>query len=309
MTTAHSRANGVARVTLVSTMAVFGAAVVVLVGCSNDEQSTKQRGADKKVSEKKQQSKVDERSTPSEEAATPPPAADAPVHQLTAREFYDAYKEDSSATAQKYRGSWVELTGEVSSFNVDQIGRGKYALRVTLVAAPKPGQDASLNTDFIGCHVAEREPWKKMSVGDTVTLKGTYVETGFKRGFDQCTIVKSEGKPTPSMTANELAKRYLADPIATLDALHKKTIVLTGKIARNGVDESIWIYDAPTILQGEEEVFVALHYFPADRSKYESLQPGDEVKIVGAVHVIKPDESDEQHKIGLTFVERLDLLD
>lgn len=240
------------------------------------------------------------------------PPADAPLFQLTAREFYDAYQADEEATIEKYRGAWVELSGEVDEIGAGANDFGGYLLYIRLVADPDPDKPAPfVNTDFINCYVREPEPWKKVAVGGRVTLRGTLAHRSPYRGyFDHCTVVDAEGGPTLTLTAAELARRYLADPAEARETLHERPVVVAGAVAVNRADDSLFIYDVRTLLQGEGETLIALHYTLFEERQFKQLKPGDRVLVAGKLHVAKPDQEDdedEKHRVGITFASRLDL--
>ena len=242
------------------------------------------------------------------------PRDDAPLFQLTAREFYDAYQADEEATIEKYRGAWVELSGEVHEIGAAPNDFGGYLLLIRLVADPDPDKPAPfVNIDFINCYVREPEPWKKVAVGGRVTLRGTLAHRSPYRGFfDHCTIVDAEGGPTLTLTAAELARRYLADPAEARETLHERPVVVAGEVAVNGADDSLYIYDVRTLLQGEGETLIALHYTLFEQRQFEQLKSGDRVLVAGKLHVARPDQEDdgdEKHRIGVTFASRLDLVE
>ena len=130
---------------------------------------------------------------------------------------------------------------------------------------------------------------------------------------DSETVSKED--PTPStdsqpgieISAEELAAALENDAEQAKEKYDKKTIVLSGTVAAtDGMGKTVRYADVGILLRGSDQNPVGIHFTTFQDSQFDSLKPGDEVKLTGKA-AISPDASDDELKLGLEYSSRLDL--
>jgi len=235
-----------------------------------------------------------------EKPPVPEPPADAPVHKMTVREFYDQAEQDRAAVNIKYHRTWLELTGEVYEvFN-------KPKPIVIARAAAGPDDPIDRQHDYVTCYMKEAQPWETLKVGDTATFRGVN-EDGM---LFNVTIKDLQGGPTPEYSTEELLSRVSADLEPAREELHEQPAVLTGEVARIAVEEGMREFDAKLILKGDGTLELPVHYRDDQSQEFESLSVGDNVRLIGGLMVVHPDRVDAaKHRICLTRSHVLEVIE
>jgi len=216
---------------------------------------------------------------------------------VSVQEMYDAYRADREAAAAKYNGKTVEISGEVSHFSLSKstFSEGKMVLMFLLPPNAKLGESANVR-----CAMPGKNPWELMSVGDNVTLRAVVdITRDYGLEIGPCIIESNDGGPMPVMEAADLAKRVVEDAAAARAEFADKTYVVTGKVVRLASDESVGVFTAHVILEGEGEVEFAVST-PDPRWDYDYLKPGDEFTVIGII-IVPKEPKEGEHNVGLQF--------
>jgi hypothetical protein len=161
---------------------------------------------------------------PTTELVTPPPADPFPGPadlKLTADELGKEEKQNEDATKAKYKGKVIELTGEVTRISKDLDLKPQIFLKV---------KDQTVN---LHVYTTDRRPWERVLPGQSVTLKAGYLEGNRRTSLVGGPIMQVTGTAVPTITAEELAKAYEADPTAADKKYHWQAggLIVTGEIS------------------------------------------------------------------------------
>lgn len=240
-----------------------------------------------------------------------PPAAGEPL-KLTVRRFYDEtvtgeYRIlDKELATQKFGGKSIALTGVVRQLGTSRHLAGPYQFFAILGAqTERDGSPAQkFNNEFVRCFLTEPEPWKKLAVGDTATIRCTLHPDGY---FEDGTVLEG-GAGAIELSAAELAAAVIADPAAAVQKYDGKSLVVSGKVLANQVkDKTAKLYLAATLLAGQDGMPLGLHYTMVEERDYDKLAPGDPIQVIG-LGAIDPQATGKALKVGLHDSFRLDVL-
>jgi predicted small lipoprotein YifL len=203
--------------------------------------------------------------TPSPTPAEPVKAK--PDYVLTAEAVAEEFSKDREATQKKYRGKLVELTGVLDRPGQTALGEG-YFLLVGTTKEP-----------FVQCVLEkEKEPWKKALPGQTVVLRVRGAEVG--DGFYDGQIVDVKGKASsPSLTADQLAKEFAADPKAADDQYGGKFLLVTGEVLRADVNE----FKTTTAALKAEGSDLRIFFKLAPIRGVPEVKTGQKIKVLGSL--------------------------
>jgi hypothetical protein len=215
--------------------------------------------------------------------------ADEPDETLTVEEWFAAVRSGGEEIGQ-YDGKTVRMSGEVLEFD---------AARYPGVVAAVVGVD-SLKVDRFWCaRPDETAPWRELSVGDDVTIRGVVTASRLYGPFIYPYVVEqTSGGPMPVLQATELARQFKEDPEAVKEKYESKSIeiLVEGEVVRVGVEEEIFPYTATHILKGHDDIEFAVSIPPATKKGSEWIEVGDKVLLLGTM--MSP-SIESEHKIGL----------
>src|SRR4051794_25512505 len=143
-----------------------------------------------------------------------------PQFSLTSKEFAEEYKKDRQAAEDKYKDKVVELSGLVAEVRRDSSKENFLLL-----------EGAEKDISGVACYTTDKEPWRQATPGQTVKLRGRWREFALAATLDGCVVMKVTGPAAPSLTADELAKEYAADPDATSKKYDRKYLFVRGEVA------------------------------------------------------------------------------
>jgi hypothetical protein len=149
--------------------------------------------------------------------------------KMTPKEMGDALGKnfkDQLEFLDRNRDKVIEVTGVIDSY--DYFGPGDM------------GSFFLKNANLVRFEMAEPHPMAKAVTGQTVTLRARCL--GSFRGFGGWAIVRVEGDPPPTISAEQIAKQYQADPEATTKKYKDKHIIFTGTIQKIEEDTGTTIH-------------------------------------------------------------------
>lgn len=153
--------------------------------------------------------------------AAPAPAPARPDFQVTAEAFAKEFTKDREAFKAKYANKVVEVTGTVHSVGQDIGGGGNVSLR----------GDPDVLVGNVLCGTAEREPWRAVLPGQTARVRGRCPDrVSVEAMLFDAVVLEVRGDPPPTVTADQLAKEFAADPDAAEKKWDKKYLILTGRV-------------------------------------------------------------------------------
>jgi hypothetical protein len=207
----------------------------------------------------------------------PPPKEPAekskPDFSFTAQEFDRAITGDEKGKDEKYSDRVIQLRGTATGF-----------------ARPTPDSvwvvlDRPMAPE-VGFHVRtkDKRPWLKVTPGQEVTIKGTYIGGAFV----QSEILEVRGKPRFTLTADQLGAEYAADRTSANKKYKDKGLILTGEVAKKVTDEKV-LY-LTVVLKTKGKLPVACSFLGEERKLAEKLKAGQQIKVFGRYFGVVPDE-------------------
>lgn len=155
--------------------------------------------------------------------ATEPILAATPDFLLTAGELAEAYEHDEEATDSKYLGALIELRGVV--YSIAPNSEEQPCILVSETADP--------TSDFIMCITVNKQPWLNVCRGQAVTIRGVYASyIMFQCDLTDCVVVKKGESPAITLSAEELAARFVADREALSERHLNKQIIVESEVLR-----------------------------------------------------------------------------
>ncbi len=202
---------------------------------------------------------------------------------------------------EQHRGDWLEFSGFVCDVGALRPGR-KGEIQPLVVLCEMKGNapefaNHKVDTDTLFfCMTPGLKPWQQFSKGAKVTFRGKYRDDPAHLG--SCTIMKAEGEPVPSMSAQELAT-YESDPdkIAKLYG-GSLSIIVKGTVDGFSGEGR----DTRPILKGTDKVKIHVNYGYHDQ--FDGLKSGDELTIIAMRSFL---ELDAKFPISLGASQRIDL--
>jgi hypothetical protein len=157
-----------------------------------------------------------------------------PDFTLTASELGTEEK-NGVPIREKYKGKVIELSGVVRWIRRDRENRPDLSDRIVLWlygATKSP-------VDMLRCVARDPTPWKEVTPGQTVKIKGKSPEPGYWGDIHllDCVIVEATGPHVPSFTADQVSREYRADPVGFSKKYEENGFILGGEIARVDVVE------------------------------------------------------------------------
>jgi tRNA_anti-like len=133
--------------------------------------------------------------------------------------------------------------------------------------------------DLIGvtCFAANPEPWSQVVPGQKVKLKGRWPPDGGGTLVD-CVFVEVGEGGAISLSAENLAREYAADPEATTKKYDKKYLRISGEIADKEFNSA---GAASVFLKGSGKVRVLCSFTAFENDLSKPLKAGQQVKLVG----------------------------
>jgi hypothetical protein len=195
---------------------------------------------------------------------------------MKAADWHAEFKKDKGAARAKYIGKIIELTGHVSV--VDQVAG------VTFIHLEE-GIDA-LGVQGVRCGFKDPNLWERVSVGSDVIVRGRLPEQQqdlFLPGELMPVHVVRVDNRSPSVTAAELAERFLKDQEALKEKWDSKWVYVEGEFVRSGMTPHGGL---EFVLKGSGKVQVKC-LVPGDAEKrVRALKPGQKVKVLGELGLV-----------------------
>jgi hypothetical protein len=180
----------------------------------------------------------------------------------TAEGLFAEFKKDKEAALKKYRGKTVEVEGVVGmTLGLDE--------GIICLEADK--------ADVFGfrCFVADKEPWAIVTPGQKLKVKGIWPEAADAPAIRLCVITEAGPNPVVVISAEQLAKDYLADPDGARKKYSDKYMILNGVIAKKEAND----LGAVTLtLKCADKVHIECN-FAAYNGPATATKEGQEVKL------------------------------
>ena len=129
---------------------------------------------------------------------------------LTAHEYDLAWKKDPKAARKGYEGKLIQLKGTIENMGVHSEGNPWVSAGspwVSLKTGNKiPGTDIE---DTVICYLKEKDPWRKIGFGQSITVRGRGHELGTP--LLDSDIVALDRNPVQAVSAVDLTKRFGVD--------------------------------------------------------------------------------------------------
>jgi hypothetical protein len=208
---------------------------LVVAGCGGDGRpSTADENKDNGTKPKKDQLPPKDGQPPISSQG-PDLRAVKPDFTLRSAELGAEYQKNDASTREKYKGKVIELSGVVRWIRRDRENRPDLSDRVLLWldgATKSP-------VDMLRCVARDPMPWKEVTPGQAVKIKGKSPEPGYWGDIQLLdgVIVEATGPRVPSFTADQVSREYRADPVGFSKKYEKNGFILSGEIARVDVIE------------------------------------------------------------------------
>jgi predicted Zn finger-like uncharacterized protein len=185
-----------------------------------------------------------------------------PVKARTADEFYEEWTEHKGDMEQRYRNSFVQLSGVVQDVVLPYSG----IVCVVLKLKEK--------TTGFWCYPVDKQPWTKVSVGQEVKIKGQVSDYRTYAELRECVFVDLTPKPVPTLTAEQLAKEFAANADAAVAKYGKQRLILTGVVAAK---QERW---RQPILKGTDAIQLECSVAGVPDKDLDSIQIGQQIKLL-----------------------------
>jgi hypothetical protein len=190
---------------------------------------------------------------------------------VTPAEWRADFKKDSAAAKAKYKGKVIEMSGIVTSARPDQFG------------APFGFINLNVADDVVGvrCVLADPKPWKKVSPGSKVTVRGKSSET-LSGDLNPCEIVEAGPNPGVVITALELTKQFAADRMETQKKYDEKWAYVKGEVIMRSKSEGCAVL---LTLKGDGDITVNCCFGEAFKRTADGVKVGSKVDVFGRLQV------------------------
>jgi tRNA_anti-like len=186
---------------------------------------------------------------------------------LDAKAWHAEWKKDKAATAKKYQGKVIELSGVVAQVESDPTGQGGFVFLE--VAGDALG---------VQCATVDKEPWAKVSTGSSVKVRGTIPDKASIAYLVNCVITEAGANPAVAIDGPKLAREVAADPKAAKAKYDEKWAILTGEVAGKQGDSTL-------IVKGDGDVQIPCNFVAPDNKAIAPLKAGDKAKVFGRLNV------------------------
>jgi uncharacterized protein (TIGR03067 family) len=225
-----------------------------------------------------QREKSDEE-TPAPQAPKPPPAKKepgsaaqgAPDLVVTPAQWRMDFKKDAKAAKAKYKGKTIEMFGVVDSARPDPFG-GPFGYISLEVADDLEG---------VRCVLKDTKPWKKVSPGSKVQVRGKSSEL-ISGDLNPCEIIEAGPNPGVVVSAADLAREYAADRREAEKKYDSKWAYIKGEVIERTSSKG-----CPVLLKLKGAGDITVHCCFGDLYKRgtESLKAGSQVDVYGRLSV------------------------
>lgn len=178
-----------------------------------------------------------------------------------------ALKDAPRADESRLRGKTLEVTGVVGQFS--QTGNIPMIFLRTGEASTVP----------LMLDKAEAEPWAKVGVGQTVTLRGRF---GGRQGSGSLFWRIEPTLAPPIYTAQALAEMVTQTPHLACGDLTDQPVIVVGTVK---LVEFSDLGAAGLIIEGSNDCDIYCTAFPELRSKLEKYRPGSKIQVAGLCRV------------------------
>jgi tRNA_anti-like len=212
------------------------------------------------------------------------PLPDKDVLVVTPAQWRADFKKDSAAAKAKCKGKTIEMSGVVDSARPDPFG-GPYGFI-----------NLEVTDDFVGvrCVLADPKPWKKVSPGSKVKVRGKSSDV-LSGDLNPCTIIEASPNPCVVITAADLAKQYTADRQVTAKKYEEKWAMVKGEV----IDRPKTDLCAVLVkLKGAGDITLECCFGEAYKRTTEKVVVGSKVDIYGRIWF---DSSPKAKAIGMSI--------
>ena len=161
------------------------------------------------------------------------------AQEVSAPEFFSAYKDDEATAVAKYRQGPIEITGIVKS--VDRNSYFDEGLKPQIALAgieefdPDSVADRRNCTHLVHCFLDEpTEPWKVVCSGSEVTIRGVLLDPSGRNAqksmIGHGRIVSAEGAPTPHLSIDQFVAECNQDRNASDKKYLWKSMIIDGRV-------------------------------------------------------------------------------
>jgi hypothetical protein len=193
---------------------------------------------------------------------------------MAVEEWSAEWEADRKAAEGKYKGKKIELTGTVSVIFSEPYGNG------TIVYL-----EVSKHPPGINCQTAQREAWANVSPGSTITIVGS---CNGSSSLGQCTIVKAGPNPAIVISAQQLAKEFVADPEKARKKYKDKWVRIDGTVVATEPDGTGGAILAT--LQGEGDFTVRCDMSVTEKDFNATIMVGGRLKALAQITLVREDE-------------------
>ena len=207
--------------------------------------------------------------------------ANAPVIQLTADEFYQAVKKDAKAAHAKFKGSVLEVTGEVVNIGPGVVDPNQGNIGLALEGTHR----------WVICHTQDPKPWTLVNRGQKVKIRAVCNQMEISSAIlYNGVFVDLKPNPVPSVSAEQLAKEFSADKKAALAKYKNKYLVTSGEVVEQE-KENVGVY-----LKGHGKLRIkGVNFDILQESAAKALKRGRKATFLGEVY----DFSDKDDSVVL----------
>jgi hypothetical protein len=256
--------------------------VVLLAGCSGKKESTD----DKKDGSKTSAENTDKKTTEelvktTDKDGKPPIEQGATDLKVSGKAIRTEFRDDREKALAKYRGKLIEVESPVLEVGASLTGES-----YLILAGPTEPLELKLQ-----CYTIEKEPWSKVSPGQTVKLKGRcgdVVGEELLLQFRECAIVSVSGPGAIAVAAEKLVEEYAKDPAAAAKMYDDRYLLLTGEVDKVEVIDAV---NKPRIvLKTGGKISLSCVAEESMLTQAKRLKPGQPVKLLGKQRPFSPTE-------------------
>jgi hypothetical protein len=251
---------------------------LLLVGCSGSKEDNKKPDGSVSKStdrEKPQPTTKPEKTEKDSDREEKPPPQSAEM-RITSEKIGEEFRNDVKATTAKYNDKVLELSGVVEEIGLSSRNDAYLLLEGTQI----PTQQ------LIECLTTDKEPWNRVTPGQTVTLRGRCEILGGEMKFRNCQIVEPKSPVRVGIKSTDLAQAYEKDAEAAAKTYEGKWLEVSGEFDK--VDRLTSMEKAVVMLKIPGKVGISCVVDGGMVALAEKLKGGQSIKVLGRVKVFDP---------------------
>jgi hypothetical protein len=213
---------------------------------------------------------------------TTPPPLGKPDLVVSPEQWAADFKKDSQAARAKYKGKVIEMSGTVSLARPDPYGLCGY---ISL--------DVPNDAFGVRCVLADLKPWKKVSPGSKVTVRGKSSDL-IAGDIRPCEVVKAGPNPGVVISAQELARQFAADRKQARQKYNEKWAYIKGEVMEKTAKPG----QASFKLKGADGIAVTCSTGDAYKKMVTEVKVGAQVEAFGQLQIFDGPQ-DREILVGL----------